>query len=110
MLVFMPRLAAARRRGVIEYGALAGVYVMRFDDKWVHSGREPSADLLGSGDIQSLADMGNSYLVVRDLRPMPIQARDMAALVARLVLPMLPFVLFVVPLKVIVTKLLQLVR
>jgi hypothetical protein len=54
--------------------------------------------------------MGNSYAVVRDMRPMPIEVRDMAGLVARLVLPMLPFVVFVVPLKVIVTKLLQLVR
>jgi hypothetical protein len=110
LLVFVPRLAAARRRGVFEYGGLAGVYVRRFDDKWVHSGRQPSDDLLGSGDVQSLADMGNSYAVVRDMRPMPIEVRDMAGLVARLVLPMLPFVVFVVPLKVIVTKLLQLVR
>jgi hypothetical protein len=109
VLVFAPRLAALRRRGVIEYGALAGTYVTRFDDKWLRGG-SGKEELLGSADVQSLADMGNSFSVIRDMRPIPIEPRDVAGLVAKLVLPMLPFILFVVPLKVVLAKLVQLVR
>ena len=37
-----------------------------FDDKWLR-GRAPADEpLIGSADIQSLADLGNSYEVVRD--------------------------------------------
>lgn len=63
--MFAPRMARARRKGLADYGLLAQRYVERFDQKWVHE-VHPSEELLGTGDIQSLADLGNSYQVLRD--------------------------------------------
>jgi len=33
-------------------------------------------ELLGIGDIQSLADLGNSYAVVKSIRGRPIEMND----------------------------------
>ena len=58
LLMFTPRMAAAKGKGLAEYGLLAQRYVENFEQKWVC--REPfsSEELLGTGDIQSLADLG----------------------------------------------------
>ena len=71
LLLFLPHLAAARRIGLREYGTLAQRYVREFDDKWLR-GRAPAGKpLIGSADIQSLADLGNSYEIVREMRTVP---------------------------------------
>ena len=54
----------ARRVGLREYGTLAQRYVREFDDKWLRGGAPAGEPLVGSGDIQSLADLGNSFEVV----------------------------------------------
>ena len=40
---------------------LAGKYVQSFDDKWILRTDYSAKTLLGSADIQSLADMRQSY-------------------------------------------------
>ena len=66
LLVFAPQLAQAKRLGEREYGKLAERYVREFDAKWLRGGAPPNEPLVGSGDIQSLADLGNSFEVVRN--------------------------------------------
>ncbi len=44
-----------------KYGAFAGKYVQSFDDKWILRTDYSAQTLLGSPDIQSLADMRQSY-------------------------------------------------
>ena len=46
-------------------------YVDDFEQKWVLDDAACSEELLGAADIQSLADLGNSYAFVRDMRPVP---------------------------------------
>jgi hypothetical protein len=67
LLVFSPRLAAAKRKGLREYGGLAQRYVREYDQKWLRGGAPPDEQLLGSADIQSLADLGNSFEVVQGM-------------------------------------------
>src|SRR5262249_25557382 len=71
LLMFTPRLAQVRRQGLADYGVLAQRYVEAFQQKWVHCDPSRSEELLGAADIQSLADLGNSYALVRDMRPVP---------------------------------------
>jgi hypothetical protein len=71
LLVFSPHLAQTKRRGLNEYGTLAERYVREFDGKWLRGGAQGSEAFLGSADIQSLADMGNSFSVVRTMRIAP---------------------------------------
>lgn len=109
LLVFSPQLARAKRRGLNEYGTLAERYVRDFDGKWLR-GRAPEGEsLLGSADIQSLADMGNSFTVVRTMRAAPITRDAVLQLAACVLVPLLPLLLTVMPLEELTKKLLGLV-
>jgi hypothetical protein len=76
LLVFAPRIAQAKRRGFLEYGTLAERYVREFDLKWLRGGAPADEPLVGSGDIQSLADLANSFEVVKTMRIAPVAIQD----------------------------------
>jgi hypothetical protein len=105
MLVFSAQLAQAKRTGLREYGTLAQGYVRDFDAKWLR-GRAPTGEqLLGSGDVQSLADLGSSFAVVQGMRIIPITKEAMLQLAAVTLAPMLPLVLTLMPLEELLKKL-----
>jgi hypothetical protein len=106
MLAFSPCLAHAKRTGLREYGRLASRYVREFDRKWVRGGATDEDQLLGSGDIQSLADLGNSLQVIREIRPFPFGKDTVIQLVVLTLIPVLPLVLTVIPLEELIKKLL----
>ena len=93
MLVFVPMLAAAKRAGLRDYGILAQRYVREFDQKWLRGGVPAGEALVGSGDIQSLADLGNSFAVVQDMRPVPFTWRTFLQLAVATLLPVAPLLL-----------------
>jgi len=109
LLVFSPQLSRAKRRGLLEYGALAERYVRDFDGKWLRGGAQSSEPLMGSADIQSLADMGNSFAVVRTMRLAPISRDAVLELAACVLVPLLPLLLTVMPVEDLVKKLFGLV-
>jgi hypothetical protein len=93
LIVFAPRLAQAKRAGLASYGRLASRYVGEFERKWVRGGAPASGELLGSGDIQSLADLGTGYAVVREVRIVPFALKDVTRLAVVAVVPFLPLAL-----------------
>jgi hypothetical protein len=107
LLVFTPHLVSARRRGLDEYGSLASRYVQGFDEKWVHGGASSEEELLGSGDIQSLADLGNSFAVVQEMRPVPFGLKDMARLAVATAAPLLPLGLTILSFEELMTSLIK---
>jgi hypothetical protein len=92
LLMFSLRMARARRKGLADYGLLAQRYVESFDQKWVRESL-PSAELLGTGDIQSLADLGNSYQVIREMRIIPFGLQDISRLAIATAAPLSPLLL-----------------
>jgi hypothetical protein len=106
LLVFSPQLAETKRTGLREYGTLAQDYVRRFDSKWVHPDGAVDEQFLGSGDIQSLADLGNSYEVLRSMRVVPVTKETMFQLAVATVVPIVPLVLTLMPLEELLRKLL----
>ena len=68
LIFFYPRLRAARRQGMMNYGALGQAYAREFNRKWLRGDRPAAEPLLGSADIQSLADLRNSFDVVAGIR------------------------------------------
>jgi hypothetical protein len=105
LLVFAPQLAAAKRMGRRRYGALAQRYSREFYDKWLGRGDPAGEALLGSADIQSLADLGNSYGTVQSMR-IVLTTRDAVILFAAAVLlPIAPLALTMMPLEELLTKL-----
>lgn len=99
LLVFSPQLARAKRTGLREYGTLAERYVREFDTKWLRGGAPTDEPLVGSADIQSLADMGSSYEVVRDMRTTPITRDAILQLAATALAPIVPLALTMMPLE-----------
>ena len=51
-----------------------------FDQKWLRGGAPADESLIGSGDIQSLADLANSFAVVREMRRFPASRTAMLAI------------------------------
>jgi hypothetical protein len=95
LLMFTPRMAQVRRRGLADYGLLAQRYVESFQQKWVRHDPSTSEELLGAADIQSLADLGNSYALVRDMRSVPFGLDDITRLAAATAAPLVPLLLTV---------------
>ena len=93
LMFFMPQLAQAKRTGSREYGVLAERYVREFDNKWLRGGVPAGEPLVGSSDIQSLADLGNSFQVVREMRILPIKRDDVLRLVVATLVPIVPLAL-----------------
>ena len=105
LLVFTFQLAQAKRTGLREYGTLAERYVREFDAKWLRGGAPRDEPLIGSGDIQSLADLGNSYEVVRTMRIAPITRDAILRLSAATLVPIVPLLLTMMPLEELVKML-----
>jgi hypothetical protein len=93
LLVFTPNLRKARRRGIAEYGALGQRYAREFRQKWIGDGVAADEPLLGSADIQSLADLHNAYLVVEEIPIVPFRVRSLAPPTLTVLLPLAPLLL-----------------
>lgn len=106
LLMFSAQLAQAKRVGLREYGTLAQRYVREFDGKWLRGGAPADEALIGSGDIQSLADLGNSYEVVRSMRIAPVTRDSMVSLAVATLLPVVPLGLTMMPLDALIKTLL----
>jgi hypothetical protein len=109
LLLFAAQLAHAKRTGNREYGALAERYVREFDAKWLRGGAPADERLVGSGDIQSLADLANSFEVVRTMQIAPITRDALLRLVAATLAPVLPLALTMMPLEELLKRLLGIV-
>jgi hypothetical protein len=96
---FIVHLERARRIAGREYGILASQYVDEFRQKWtVHTSQTPEP-LLGTPDLQSLADLGNAFTTISQMQLLPFGKHAVVRLVAWLVVPLLPLMLTVIPLR-----------
>ena len=109
LLLFIPHLSRARRIGLREYGTLAQRYVRDFDTKWLRGGAPAGEQLLGSADLQSLADLGNSFEVIRGMRVVAFTRDTVIALAVITLVPVAPLLLTMVSLEELLKRLLQIV-
>ncbi len=104
LVVFSRNLLRAKLNGLREYGALASEYTNDFDYKWLHKRAVVNEALLGSSDIQSLADMGNSFQVVRNIQSFPFNKNTSISLALFTLIPIIPLLLTMIPLEELVKK------
>jgi hypothetical protein len=109
LTVFAPYLARVKRMGLIAYGALGEQYVREFRDKWMRGEQPADEPLVGSGDIQSLADLGNSFGNAEQMRFAPVTLRLLAAFVFAFLAPILPLMLTMMSLEKLIEQLAGLV-
>ncbi|MCX6873460.1 MAG: hypothetical protein NTW21_06580 [Verrucomicrobia bacterium] len=98
LMVFAPQILAAKRRGLREYGAFAAEYTRDFDRRWLRSADHDGEPLLGTGDIQSLADLGNSFSVIREMRAVLFSRDMLVQLLWATLAPFVPLVFTMIPL------------
>ena len=96
---FTPRLLHAKQQGLLRYGALAERYVREFDAKWLTDGAGAASGdaLLGASDIQSLADLGNSFATLRNMQLFAFTTEGAVLLAAVTLAPVAPLVLTMIP-------------
>jgi hypothetical protein len=105
LLVFSVQLERAKRVGGRDYGRLAEHYVREFDRKWIRGAQPAGEPLLGTADIQSLADMGNSMQVVQTMRIVLLSKDTILLLACAVFAPLLPLAATVMPMDEVVRKL-----
>jgi hypothetical protein len=93
LLVFAPKLGRLKRAALREYGTFAQRYVSEFEQKWLRNGAGAGETPLGSGDIQSLADLGNCFETIRQMRSIPFTPRALVQLAIVTLAPVAPLAL-----------------
>jgi hypothetical protein len=97
LFIFAPKLWACRVKGLSDYMEFAAHYVSGFDRKWLGADTAPGEPLLGTADLQSLADLANSVSIVRNMRWVPLSPRLVADLAMAALVPILPLLLLKYP-------------
>jgi len=108
LFFFTGRLFQTKRQGQFDYGLLGQRYTHLFDQRWVQQ-KGQDRELLGTSDIQSLADIQNGFGTLMRMRPAPIDRTSALALLVAAAAPMLPLALTEVPLSEIVKRLVGIV-
>lgn len=105
LAVFAPRLWACRQQGLHEYMELAARYASAFQRKWFDTNAAPHEPLLGSPDIQSLADLSKSVSIIRNMRVLPVGQSLPWALAGSTLVPMLPLLALEYPVATMIDQL-----
>jgi len=107
LIVFSGKLIKLKRQGLHQYGTLSTTYTGSFHNKWIRGEHDSNEPLLGTGDIQSLADLGNSYEFIVRMNALPINPRAILSLIVTSLLPLAPLLLTVMSPKEIIRLLLK---
>ena len=105
--LFIFPLSAVKRQGVREYAQLSRQYADEFADKWIRGTPPAGEALVGSADIQSLADLGNSFDKVRSMSVVPITRGAVAQLVIATLLPLVPLLLTLISFEELLKRILK---
>lgn len=108
-LAFSSKLIDCKRRALLEYGTLSDHYTKDFHEKWIEGKRDDKEVLIGSSDIQSLADLGNSYEVIQSMRAVIISKSTIMAFAIASLLPFTPLLLTVYPFDELLARIVKMV-
>ena len=98
LVFFTPKLVDAKQRALLEYGTLAATYTRAFAAKWLPTDPPPDEPILGTPDLQSLADLGSSFDLIRQMTIIPIAKYQILLIAGAAALPFAPLVLLAFPL------------
>lgn len=105
---FADQLEGVGRAARYQFGSLSSHYVTDFRHKWMNGTARSEEPLLGTSDIQSLADLANSYAVAAETRLIPVTKQVLVRFLILAVFPLLPLVLTMIPLSEIAKSLFKL--
>jgi hypothetical protein len=106
VLVFGGKLVEARRRGILDYGGLAGAVGRQLEKKWLDYRKNVDEGALDVPHFSATTDLYQVVSNVYQMKPFPINNQDLIALIVVTLLPFLPALLFEIPLNEILSDLL----
>lgn len=109
MTFFILQLLRAKRNGTNEYDVVANQYVTEFRKKWINSESQHKDQFLGSSDIQSLADLSNSFNVSAQMHVLPFGKNAILFLFVFTALPFFPLIFTAIPFNKILMQMLGIV-
>jgi hypothetical protein len=86
---------------------LASDYVVGFAGKWTCGPKPEAESLLGTSDIQSLADLDNSFAIVREMKIVPFGKETLVRFIVVIALPLAPLGLTMFSLEELLKRLIQ---
>ena len=107
LLMFTPQMERAQRKSSGDFGLLAHRYVFGFEEKWIRRGEPRIDDLIGTSDIQALADLGIACSVVSEMRIVPFKLVDLTRLAVATAVPLLPLALTMFSLQELLARLIK---
>lgn len=93
LLLFSKQMWNCKVTGLADYSAYSSRYSREFEKKWIRDGSDSAQDLLGTPDVQSLADLSTGQDNVTSMRVVPVSLRGVRAILLAAVLPLLPLTL-----------------
>jgi hypothetical protein len=109
LMAFTPQLRAIRRQGLDAFGRLGDRYAGEFENRWFGRGAPVAEPLMGSTDIQSLADLRNAFLVVNGVDMVPFTMKHVSSMALITLLPVAPLLLTMISVEQLVDRLLTVV-
>ena len=97
LLVFGGKLVEARRRGIIDYGGLAGAVGSQLEKKWRDYRKTVNEGALDVPHFSATTDLYQVVSNVYQMKAFPIDTQDLIALIVVTLLPFLPALLFEIP-------------
>jgi hypothetical protein len=104
LMIFTPVLIRSKLKYWASYGPLASSYVQGFDEKWILQTSYARENILGSPDIQSLADLRNSYAGISEMRTLLPNRTTIGIFAVAYTLPVLPLLASVISLRQILSE------
>jgi len=110
LIFFVPRLAAPRRKGILEYGILGQLHSVEFEEKWIAQRAGHEKEFLIAPESSTLADFGRSYEKIEQMSAFPADTGALYTLAAAVAIPALPVILAQIPLAVVLEDLFKALR
>jgi hypothetical protein len=106
LLVFIPKLVAAKRRAILQYGALIGEHGRLVHRRWIQRETVAESPLLDAPELGPVADTLTLYEAVTKMRTAPVGKTALFAVALPAAIPMVALFAIEVPIKDMLLKIL----
>jgi hypothetical protein len=107
LLAFTGPLKSAKKRALMEYGALVGRHGRLVHERWIEGRKLDEQPILDAPELGPVADTAAIYGAVKSMRTVPLGKSSVLPVVLAAAIPMLAVLSLQVPVKAILKQLLH---
>ena len=105
LLIFSGKLLRTKLQGIFKYGQLAGYVGNQFEEKWLTTHQKAGSHSLEVPDFSATTDLYGVVANVHSATFLPFEWRSLLSLSVATLLPFIPVILMMIPVKVLVKEL-----